>query len=218
MKQACIKIDSVFLSYGTHQVLRGVHLGIREHQVTGILGRNGCGKSCLLKILTGQIEPQSKHIQYQGQQIKNPYTIKGLINYLPQHECHPKSLTLSRLLHFYGIDLDHFMETYPFLQPCLHQRLSDLSGGEVRLIEVLLVLESDATFTILDEPFTHVMPKYIDLIKSRIVAKKASKGLLITDHQYQNVLDISDELHLIADGAIRKVEGEEDLRFHGYIR
>lgn len=96
--QASIKIDSVFLSFGTKEVLKGVHLELKQDQVVGLLGRNGSGKSCLLKIITGQIRAQSAHIKYEGRIINSLYKEKGLINYLPQHECHPQFLSLSAFL------------------------------------------------------------------------------------------------------------------------
>ena len=213
-----IKIDSVFLSFGSLQVLRGINLELIKNQVTGILGRNGCGKSCLLKIITGQIQPQSKHIQYKDKQILNLYKIKGLINYLPQHEFHPKSLVLRKLLEYYRIDQEYFLTEYPFLKKSLNNKLSALSGGERRMIEVLLVLESGSKYSILDEPFTHVMPKYIDLIKERIYKLKTTKGIVVTDHQYKNVVEVSDQLYLISDGIMRTIKEQEDLKFYGYIR
>lgn len=213
-----IKIDSVFLSFGPQQVLRGINLEFNKHQVTGILGRNGCGKSCLLKIITGQIKPQSKHLAYEDKVMDNLYREKGLINYLPQHEFHPKLLTLKKLLSFYEIDQEYFLGQYPFLSEIQNSRFSKLSGGERRIIEVLLILEASTKFSILDEPFTHVMPKYVELIKKRILDLKAQKGILITDHQYQNVMDISDKTYLISAGTTKKVRGSDDLKNYGYIR
>lgn len=214
----CIKVDSVFLNFGSKQVLRGISLEFNKNQVVGVLGKNGCGKSCLLKIITGQIQPHSKRMEYGGEVMDDLYKEKGLINYLPQHEFHPKSLMLRKLLELYGIDQDHFFTEYPFLKARLNSRFHTMSGGERRMVEVLLVLESESKFSILDEPFTHVMPKYIDLLKERICELKTRKGIVITDHQYQNVLDISDRSLLISEGTIREIKEVEDLRLYGYIR
>jgi len=98
------------------------------------------------------------------------------------------------------------------------RKFSDLSGGEKRILEVLLVLEANTKFTILDEPFSHIMPVHIQLVKDRIQALSAKKGILITDHQYQNVVEIADALFLLHNGVLKTVESEEDLRFNGYIR
>jgi len=213
-----IKIDSVFLNFGEHKILRGVSFEFLKNQVTGILGRNGCGKSCFLKIITGQLKPSSKYITYQNKILVNLFKVSKFINYLPQHEFHPKSISIKKLIQLYELELDLFLIQYPFFEKHLHSKFSSLSGGEKRILEVLLVLEANTKFTILDEPFSHVMPIHIQLVKDRIKTLSAKKGILITDHQYQNVVEISDRLFLLKDGVLKIVESEEDLRFNAYIR
>lgn len=212
-----LTIDSVFLDFGEQKILRGIHLNITEKEVVGILGRNGCGKSSFLKILIGFIQPQFKHISLNGTKIENLYQKKGLINYLSQHEFHPKHLTVKDLLTYYDIDKEHFYKNYSFLKEVYKRKFGKLSGGIKRLVEVLLVLESNSAYTILDEPFSHIMPIYIDLVKDVIERVKQRKSILITDHQYKNVMAISDKLFLLKSGILYSVTKEEDLREKGYI-
>lgn len=213
-----IKIDSIFLNFGDVKILRGVSFEFKQNKVTGLLGRNGCGKSCLLKIITGQINPAHKHLKYNGKLLLNLYKERGLINYLPQHEFHPKSLKIKQLLGFYNIAFPTFLDKYPFFKKNITQKFSTLSGGEKRLLEVLLVLEAETKFSILDEPFSHIMPKHIGLVKTRINELKSKKGILITDHQYKNVIEISDHIFILNEGSVKAVEGEEDLKFYNYVR
>jgi ABC-type multidrug transport system ATPase subunit len=213
-----IIIDSVFLDFQGVEVLRGINLEFKAKQITGLLGRNGCGKSCFLKIITGQIAPRSKHIKYYEKPLTNLYKKKGLINYLPQHEFHPGSLKLEQLIAIYEINASFFFTTYPFLNKRKKDKFSSFSGGERRMLELLLVLEADTKFSILDEPFSHIMPLHIELVKRRIVELSSRKGILITDHQYENVLDISDRLFMLVDGVLKPVSTNEDLRQAGYIR
>jgi lipopolysaccharide export system ATP-binding protein len=210
-----LKIDSVFLEFGEKKVLRGATLNWMTNQVKGILGRNGSGKSCFLKIVTGQIIPQFKYISYNEVQIEHVYKSKGLINYLPQHEFHPKSVRVNKLLDFYEIDKNQFIKNYTFIGDQIEKKFSELSGGTRRLLEVLLVLEADSKFTILDEPFSHIMPIHIDLVKESIQKMKKRKGILVTDHQYKNVLEISDELHLLKDGKFVKIN-HYGLKIHRF--
>jgi len=213
----CIKIDSVFLEFQGKKVLRGASLSIEKNQVIGILGRNGCGKSCFLKVITGQLQADFRYISHNNVQMKNLYKKKGLINYLPQHNFHPKSLKISTLISYYGIKKENFASAYPFLKEKLNRRFSELSGGERRIVEVLLVLESPSQYSILDEPFTHVMPIQTDIIKASIQRIKQRKGILVTDHQYTNVLDVSDKIFLLKDGTMQAINDESDLRKKGYI-
>ena len=212
-----INIDSVVLRFGEVDVLNGIYFEFEPQQITGILGRNGCGKSCLLKIIMGQLKPQQKHIQYKGKHLEHLYKEKGLINYLPQHEFHPRPARLKQLLAYYGIPVHPFLQRYPFFSNKISHKFSSFAGGERRLIEVLLVLESPSEFSILDEPFSHIMPIHIDLVKDRIQELAQRKGILITDHQYRNVLDLSDHLYLMKHGRITPISCEEDLRTFGYI-
>ena len=213
-----ITIDSVFLTFGQKDILRGVYLDFKNNKTLGLLGRNGSGKSCLLKIIIGEIQPQSKCIKYKGRLLGKLYKEKGLINYLPQHEFRPKTVSLVKLLDLYRINQEEFLKEYPFLKKNIFKKFYNLSGGERRIIEVLIVLESDTKFSILDEPFSNIMPKYIDLVKDRITKLKNRKGILLTDHQYRNVRVISDDLLLIDGGIARNVQSEEDLITYGYLR
>ena len=213
-----IQIDSVFLNFGAREVLRGVHLQMEKHQVTGLLGRNGSGKSCLLKIITGQLQAQSKHLRHAGQAVDHLYRKKGLINYLPQHEFHPNWLTQQQLLQFYELQPGEFYTQYPFLKKNHHRKFSRLSGGERRLLEVLLVLEAATEFSILDEPFTQLMPTQVELLQTRIQQLKDRKGLLLTDHQYQNVMKVADVTHIISQGRAHLVTEPDDLKYYGYLR
>ena len=212
-----IYIDSVFLSFGDQKILRGIYLELEFQQITGILGSNGSGKSCLLKIITGQLKPQSKHLKFNGKRLDHLYKEKGLINYLPQHECHPKSARLHQLIRYYGIDLDAFVYHYPAMQRQLKTRFSDLSGGDRRIVEVLICIEAPSKLTILDEPFTHIMPLQVEVVKKAIKRVKSRKGIVITDHQYRHVLEISDCLYLLKEGRLEQISDEKDLKQKGYI-
>jgi ABC-type multidrug transport system ATPase subunit len=213
-----ILLDSVYLSFGAHDVLQGAHLKLVRGEVTGMLGRNGTGKSCLLKILTGQLRPENLYIGVDGKYTKNLYAVPGLINYLPQHTCHPEDMRLGKILALYGVDGAAFMAEHGLLFPEGDARFGDLSGGTKRLFEILTLLAAETHFTLLDEPFSHIMPIHLDYIREAIQRSAKVKGVLVTDHKYQHVLDLADTLYLIYQGTSRIVSGREDLVRYGYIR
>ena len=100
-----------------------------------------------------------------------------------------------------------------------YQRMTSgqLSGGEVRIAEMYMVLNSEAEFCILDEPFLNVAPKYVEMMQQLIQQHKATKGIIISDHMYEQVMDITDDLFLLRDGYTFPIKCREDLIHHGYI-
>ena len=87
-----------------------------------------------------------------------------------------------------------------------------------RIIEVYAVLASDSKFCLLDEPFSFMMPLHVQKMKEVIQREKKRKGIVITDHYFEDVIDISDELFILRSGKIWRVNGREDLELLGYIR
>ena len=213
-----ILLDSVFLSFGPKEVLRGAHLRLRKGEVTGMLGRNGTGKSCLLKILTGQLRPENLYIGVDGVYAKDLYAVPGLINYLPQHSCHPPDMRIGKILDLYGVDAAAFMLRHGHLFPAKNPRFGQLSGGIRRLFEILLLLAAETHFTLLDEPFSHIMPMHLEYIREAIRESAERKGVLVTDHKYEHVLDLAQTLYLIYGGTSRIVSGREELARYGYLR
>ena len=80
-----------------------------------------------------------------------------------------------------------------------------------------MVLNSDAEFCILDEPFSNVAPKYVKMMQQLIQMHKATKGIIISDHMYEQVMDITDDLYLLRDGYTFPIKSREDLIHYGYI-
>lgn len=213
-----ILIDSVWKSFGQLEVLRGAHLRLRQGEVTGMLGRNGTGKSTLLKILTGRLSSDNKYIGVDGSFTKDLYRIPGLINYLPQHSCHPENFSLNRLLELYKVPSTSFLSRYDDLFPDGNRLFGEFSGGSKRLFEVLLILAAETDFTLLDEPFTHVMPIHVERLKQEIRKATVSKGILVTDHMYEHTLEVTDCLYLLHSGTSVVIEDREDLVRLGYLK
>jgi ABC-type lipopolysaccharide export system ATPase subunit len=98
-----------------------------------------------------------------------------------------------------------------------HKKVGQLSGGELRQLEMLMVLYSRADFILLDEPFTHVTPVQSDYFKPVIKAISLHKGIIITDHQYNNVMDISDRIIILTEGCTKPVSSLNDLVTYNYL-
>lgn len=208
-------IDSLSFSRGGNDIITNLYLTCGPNEVVGILGRNGSGKSTLMKIIFGQTKPDFAFMRCQGEKFEKGYQTRKIV-YLPQEGFLPRQLLLSEALHFFEIDDPNLLEL-PFIQQNFKNRLSHLSLGMIRFFETLLILHTKHSFALLDEPFVGLSPIYIDLIKEHIQLVKHRKGILISDHYFRQVMDISDRLYLLKDSRLIQVLNEDDLIFGGYL-
>jgi lipopolysaccharide export system ATP-binding protein len=214
-----LEADSIWLEYGNHKILQNVYLRVDIGQIVGLLGRNGSGKSSLLEIIYGIKSTQNSSIRIDGTYIGKLYQHRGLLAYLPQKHFVPSYLTVRQALDFYQSDLLEASRYFPELNELVSCRFTHLSGGQKRLVETVMVLASPAPLIILDEPFSNVMPLHIEMLKAWLMSLKSRKGILITDHSYQDVLTISDRLYFLNMGG-RTIQLEyplQQLKDFGYI-
>ncbi len=215
-----LKVSNAAKSFGKKALFQGLNFTLKQGEVLGLFGRNGSGKSTLLKMIFGVTKADAIRLEV-GEQTVAPKDIipKRLIAYLPQERfvpkrmlvrdmiamCHQDEATLDKIFYSPGITK---MET---------QRCGQLSEGQLKYLEILLIAYLDHPFLMLDEPFSMIDPLYKDLIKELITGLKTTKGILLTDHYYDDVLQIADRSYLLHEGAIREVQGEEELRKEGYL-
>lgn len=187
-------------------------------KITGLLGRNGAGKSTLLKILYGIEYAGESIISMNGKSFKKPvYAMKGMAAYLPQKSFVPKSFRIGKVLRHFQIDPEQIFSVFPELYIDFDTPVGELSGGQERLWSTLVILYSHARFIFLDEPFSHIMPLYVERIASEMVRLKQQKGIIITDHLYKNVMDISDMLYFMKAGQSSLIHNAYDLVIQGYL-
>jgi len=181
------------------------------------LGRNGEGKSCLMKIIYGSL-PAEKSIRFDGQAQYEAYRQPGLLHYLPQFNFIPKSLSLKKIFADFALDYAVFLESFPEFAARYNLAAGRLSGGELRMVELYIIVKPAAQFALLDEPFTHLNPLQIEKVKKMLLQEKQQKGLLITDHLYRQVTGISDKLYVLKGGKTYLTKSIEDLEKLGYAR
>ncbi len=210
--------DSIMKSYGARTVLSDVFIQCDIGEVVGLLGRNGCGKSTMLKIIFGSLDAEYRFVKVGDTVCGKLSQSSKWIKYLPQESFLPRHIKIRNVIRSFcdepnaGILCGH-----PLVSPFLDKKSRELSGGELRIFEVLLMIHSSARYVLIDEPFNGVSPLYIELIRKAIKSQTATKGFIITDHNYLNIMDVSDRIVLIHDGAVRQINGENDLREWGYI-
>ncbi len=213
-----LEVDSVILEFGTKKVLQDVYLKCETGKITGLLGRNGTGKTCLMKIMYGQLVPSDNSVRLNGQALLSTSRSFESIMYLPQFSFIPKSLTLKRIFKDYKLDFSEFINDFPEFLKYYKSKLKKLSGGERRIVEIYSIIASKTKFCLLDEPFSHIMPMHVDTIKNLIMKEKKNKGFLITDHLYKHITEVSDNLYVINNGKTYLTNNLQDIKTLGYTR
>ena len=212
-----LTVDSVVVRFGQKTVLSGGYITSQTGMVTGLLGRNGAGKSCMFRALMGGLKVEYVIVNIDGE----PIDLKRIgqrIKYLPQGRMIPEEMTLKRAFELYRVDFWAFVLQFPQFTRYAHSRLWEMSRGEARLAELYLVLMTDGDFCILDEPFSQIAPLHIEAVQRLIREKSHEKGIIVTDHNYEAISKVTDNLFVIADGYTFPVESRDDLVRHGYLR
>ena len=182
-----------------------------------MLGRNGCGKSCLMKILSGSLKAGFCSMRIDGKWHRR-FTEKE-IRYLPQHPFIPGWLRLERALGDFGVQREDLERRFPEFISLRGTRIGELSGGEQRILECFIILRSPARFILLDEPFAGVDPIAVEDIQSIVATLKHKNiGVIITDHNVDETLAITDRTYLLYEGKILKTGTAEELAADPMVR
>ena len=141
----------------------------------------------------------------------------GLVAYLPQHQMLPHSLKLSKAFRLFDVSWHSFTSDFPAFE--VHQKATarELSSGELRVVEIYLILNSGKEIILLDEPFSFIAPLYVEQIKALIRLKKATSSIVITDQFYRDILEVSDNVYLLKNGYSKLIGSREDLENEGYL-
>jgi ABC-type lipopolysaccharide export system ATPase subunit len=104
------------------------------------------------------------------------------------------------------------------IQTVLNKKIKHLSGGELRYLEIKLILNKSSNFVLLDEPYNGLSPVMIERINELITDMSSAKGIIITDHNYENVIKVSTKLALMKEGKIYHLKNKNELIEKGYLK
>ncbi len=137
---------------------------------------------------------------------------------MPQHNYLPRGIKIKNLARVLVDPLawDEFAELTIYKDHC-DKTTNQLSGGEFRILETLMILYNKADFILLDEPFTHVSPVQAEFFKPLLKSCAQRKGIIVTDHQYYNVLDVCHKTMILEDGYIKPVNHIDELVTYHYL-
>ena len=219
-------------TYGKRTVVRGVSFDVKQGEIVGLLGPNGAGKTTSFYMTVGFIRPTEGKVFLDDEEITElpmyRRAQKG-IGYLPQEPSVFRKLTVEdnirAVLEMVGLTkiaqeekLESLLAEFNLHK--VRKGFGDtLSGGERRRTEIARALASDPNFILLDEPFAGIDPIAVEDIQY-IVAKLKTKniGILITDHNVQETLSVTDRAYLMFEGAILKAGTAEELAADEVVR
>ncbi len=213
-----LEVDSIHLEFGQRRILTDIYFNCETGSITGLLGRNGQGKTCLMNIVYGSMQVPDKSVRFDNISVYEAFKRADLLTYLPQFNFIPSHLSLNRIFLDFNIQFIEFENYFPEFENMGKTKIKKLSGGQRRLIEVYVIVKSKAQFSMLDEPFSQIMPLQVEKIKELLNIEKVNKGFLITDHLYRQFIDICDNLYILADGKTHLTKTIEDIERHGYAK
>ena len=182
----------------------------------GLLGRNGSGKSSLLKIIFGSLKADFKHLRINGKIISKGYLTKQ-VAYLPQQHFMPPFLKISEVIKIFSPLIKEQLSAEGLLNTDPSKRLDELSNGQQRFLECLWILSQPAEHILLDEPFSALAPVQIDFLQKMIVATGREKAIVLTDHMYRSLLAVSSRVVLLHNNAVYNISSDDDLIRYNYI-
>ena len=217
MKMAIIRAKNLVKNYGDTAAVKDISLTVSSGKVVGLLGPNGAGKTTCFYMIMGSIRQDHGEILLDKQNISNlPVHSRGRIGigYLPQEPSIFRKLSaLENILSVVERRKDlkkneakkkaqQLIEDFK-LERVKKNLGASLSGGERRRVEIARALANDPKFILLDEPFAGVDPISVEEIK-QIIASLAERriGMLITDHNVRETLDICDKAYIVNEGKI----------------
>ena len=212
-----LEVDNVELYFKDKRILNGIYLKAETGKVTGLLGSNGSGKSCIMQIGFGTLNAKYKLVRVDGKPILKPLYKTNLVSYLPQHFFIPNGLRLKTLFQLMTLDWNTFTDIFEGFYGFENMKIQQLSGGERRVIETYFILKSDHEIILLDEPFSHLAPIYVEQFKILIHQEKKHKVILITDHLYEHITELSDTIYLIKNGCSTQIESIDQLKDYNYL-
>jgi len=142
-----LEADGIQLQFDNRVILSDVYLSCAKGSIIGLLGRNGSGKSCLLQVIFGSLSCE-KSIRINRVSFNEAYKNQSLISYLPQFHFIPNSLSLKDIFEVYALDYSIFELQFPSFHIPINQTFKNLSGGEKRLIEIYIIVESTTQFAL----------------------------------------------------------------------
>lgn len=209
-KEEGLEVDSVIMRYGEHTVLSDVYLKCNVGDIIGIFGRNGSGKTTLFNIIYGTCTAENSFVRIDREVISRGAFRGGLVGYLPQNDFFPAHLRIREvfsLLPQWRVDRKD-----EILGRVWETRAGELSGGELRYLEIMYLLWSGFKYLILDEPFSGLAPVMVERLCSILKEHSKTAGIMIADHDYRSVAGLVNRHFMLDSGELREISSFDELK------
>ncbi len=211
-----LEIKNLYKNYGEKQVLNNITLTVPRGKIIGLLGKNGTGKTTLIKLINGLLTPTEGEIIFEGEKI-GPQS-KLNIAYLPERTYLDKSMTINETLKFFkefysNFDIDKAKDLLKKLNLDENQKIIKMSKGMQEKVQLVLVMSRKADLYILDEPLGGVDPATRDYILDTILTNfNEGASIIISTHLISDIERILDEVIFIDKGEIKLTSDADELR------
>lgn len=211
-----LEIKNLYKNYGEKQVLNNITLTVPRGKIIGLLGKNGTGKTTLIKLINGLLTPTEGEIIFEGEKI-GPQS-KLNIAYLPERTYLDKSMTINETLKFFkefysNFDIDKAKDLLKKLDLDENQKIIKMSKGMQEKVQLVLVMSRKADLYILDEPLGGVDPATRDYILDTILTNfSEGASIIISTHLISDIERILDEVIFIDKGEIKLTSDADELR------
>lgn len=213
MELPVLEIKNVHKKYLSHSVLEGVGFSIPRGKIVGLLGPNGCGKTTILKLISGLLQLDEGEIRING--ICPGQQTKSMISYLPERSYLNDWMKISDILNLFSdfyadFDRERAEQMLTDLKISKEEKLKTMSKGTKEKVQLILVMSRRASLYLLDEPIGGVDPATREYILHTILKNfDENSSILITTHLIQDVETIFDQVLFLNQGKI-VIDGEVD--------
>ena len=211
-----VKCNNLYKEFDNKQILNNINLSIPKGKIIGLLGKNGMGKTTLIKLINDLLTPTSGDILINGE--KPGVNSKKVISYLPERTYLDKSMKISQILTFFEEFYDDFnkekaIKLLKDLDLDINSKVSKMSKGMQEKLQLILVMSRDAELYILDEPLGGVDPATRDYILDTILSNfSEGASVIISTHLISDIERILDEVIFIDKGKIILTSSADELR------
>ena len=222
-----IEVINLSKSYGLKEAVRNISFKIKENEIIGLLGPNGCGKTTTMGMLLGLLKPSNGEIKINGMKIEeNRINILQKINFISPYIELPKKLTVKQNLIVYGklYNVKNLNRTIEYLSnklrlgDLLSRITGELSSGQKNRVSLAKALINDPGVLLLDEPTASLDPEIGDFVRTFLLSYKKEKkiSILLASHNMSEVTRLCNSILMMKDGVvIDRGKPEELIKKHG---